>query len=546
MLCLKYKEKSFFCFKKSLLMSLIYSSAVTLILLGMDKLYSTSNEFFLFDITRRESYKVFFLILMLSMISKPKIRLSIISILLLFSFFQYMHYEYFGKNIGAIEFYLFFTNTHEVFETLNTMWNMAFVPISIVLVAFVLIYFIDVKFGSKVFKYKYGLHILLVGILLLISQLFYFANIKQDGFRHKDGKLIYPITNRHSARNFFVSMNYFIAGIMPKKFFSQTQTFQILEKPKLVMSDTNRTIILIIGESLRYDVFSLYDNKLTPKLQSLKTEPNFFAKKIYSGGTMTKVSVATLLNRLQYPSSLEQINNEDNCIFKLAKENHFGTYFVSAHDNKALEDMRDTMCPKYIDTMLSRDMFKNYIVPSGYDVDLKKILSKLNILNQNNFIVLEQRGSHAPYEKQYPAEFNKYTPYENTAFYTDYTLYDLIQYIKNNTLQEIFIFYVSDHGELLGEDGKNGHGHLEKNVYEIPFIMYTNSKNKETEKIFKNIRSHYDLSNYITLLLGYEVDLNMDEDREIYILNADLEGFSGYGKIRIIDNKEEQIEVLYN
>jgi len=125
-------------------------------------------------------------------------------------------------------------------------------------------------------------------------------------------------------------------------------------------------------------------------------------------------------------------------------------------------------------------------------------------------------------------------------------LYDLIKYIDNEATQETYIFYVSDHGELLGENGKNGHGHLEKNVYEVPFLMYTNSKSKETKEIFSNIRSHYDISNYIIHLLGYKADMPSGADREIYIMNSDLDGFSGYGKIKIVDGIETDIELLRN
>jgi len=546
MLCLKYKKKDFLCIRKSLLIGLVYTALITFILLVMDKIYSTSNEFFLFEFTKRESYRLFFYILLISIVPQRKIRLTLISVLLMFSFLQYVHFEYFGKNIGAIEFYLFFSDFHEVMETLNTIWSIAYIPLAIVLTALGFMYFIDIKLGDKIFKYKYGIHIFLISILILSGKVFYLSNIKEKGFQHKDGKFIYPLTDRHSARNFFVSINYFITGIVPKKLISQSSNFPTLEEPNLVSSDLNRTIILIIGESLRYDTFSLYDNKLTPQLQELKSSSNIFFKKVYAGGTMTKTSVATLINRLKYPGSLEQVNNENNCLFKLAKNNNFNTYFITAHSNKALGDMRDLMCPKFIDKTISRDDFDQYIVPSGYDEDLKKVLSKINIDGSNNLFVLEQRGSHAPYEKQYPSEFNKYTPYENTALYTDHTLANLIKYIKDNVLQKLYILYVSDHGELLGENGKNGHGHLEKHVYEVPFLMYTNSHIQETEEIMKNIDSHFDISNYITSLLGYKTDVEVNEDKVVYILNADLEGFSGYGRIKIIHGNEEQIKILFN
>ena len=59
------------------------------------------------------------------------------------------------------------------------------------------------------------------------------------------------------------------------------------------------------------------------------------------------------------------------------------------------------------------------------------------------------------------------------------------------------------------------------------------------------IKNHYDNSNYFSFLLGYDVKINEAEDREIYILNSDFEGFSGYGKIKIKDNKESKINILY-
>jgi len=546
MICLKYKKKDFLCIKKSILMSLFYSILITSILLVMDKIYSTSNTFFLFETTKRESYRLLFYILLISLIPQRKIRIFLFSILLLFSFLQYIHFEYFGKNIGAIEFYLFFTDLHEVFLTLQTIWGIVFIPALIVLSSAIIIYFVDRAWGHKVFKYKYGLHIFIISLLILSGKVFYLANIKEEGFKHKDGKFIYPLTNRHSARNFFVSLNYFITGIVPKKLSPNASQYPILEEPKILSQNLSRNVFLIIGESLRYDTFSLHDNKLTPQLQRLKNDENFMFKKVYSGGTMTKISVATLINRLKYPSSSEQVNKENNCLFKLAKNNHFNTYFITAHEKKALGDMRDLMCPKFIDKTIARDDFDKYIVPSGYDEDLRRVLETLEMNKENNFVVLEQRGSHAPYALQYPKEFDKYTPYENTALYTDHTLYNLIQFIDKNSTKETYVLYVSDHGELLGENGKNGHGHLEKHVYEVPFLMYINSNVKKTKEIFKNIKSHFDISSYITSLLGYEVHLEQNEDKVIYILNADLEGFSGYGKIKIINGREEQVKILFN
>jgi lipid A ethanolaminephosphotransferase len=87
-------------------------------------------------------------------------------------------------------------------------------------------------------------------------------------------------------------------------------------------------------------------------------------------------------------------------------------------------------------------------------------------------------GSHGPaYYKRYPEQFEKFTPvcetnqlnecsneqinnaYDNTIVYTDYVLAKTIELLKNN--QDSFktaMFYMSDHGESLGENGLYLHG----------------------------------------------------------------------------------------
>ncbi|MCK5854416.1 MAG: sulfatase-like hydrolase/transferase [Sulfurovaceae bacterium] len=544
MVCLKYKSRNFVCVKKSILYTLLYAVLLTLTLMLMDKMYALSNEYFIFKFTSKEFFnKLFLFALLLSVIPKYRVRLGIYLLMVSFSFVQYLHFEYFGKNINAIEFYLLGTNLHETIEALSAMLGMVLIPLLISMVAFGFLTLIDRLVATHSFKYKHGLPILLVGLLALNMQMFYLTNLKEGKLKHSQSKLLYPTTNRHSARNFFISANYFFFGILPKKIFGSVADFPLLEKPNLIDKNVKRTIILVIGESLRYDTFSLHDNKLTPKLQTLKDDKNFFYKKVYSGGTMTKVSVSTLINRLKYPGGLTQISQEENCLFKLAKENAFSTYFLSGQTTSHLQIIRDLMCPKYIDKLVDRNDFEAYMKPVGYDEDLQTLMEKLDILKEKNFIVLQHRGSHTPYEKQYPKEYDKYGSYENTALYTDNSLSKLIEYVKEKSNSETFLFYVSDHGELLGKNGKKGHGHLEKEVYEVPFLMYTNSKDEKLRELFKYIKNHYDISNYVLSLLGYEADLIKDEDRTIYILNADLDGFSGYGVIDINNSVESKMEI---
>jgi lipid A ethanolaminephosphotransferase len=93
-------------------------------------------------------------------------------------------------------------------------------------------------------------------------------------------------------------------------------------------------------------------------------------------------------------------------------------------------------------------------------------------------IVLHQMGNHGPaYYKRYPKEFERFTPvcprsdlgsctpeqiqntYDNAILYTDYFLSKVIKLLKaNDHKYETAMFYVSDHGESLGEYGIYLHG----------------------------------------------------------------------------------------
>lgn len=93
-------------------------------------------------------------------------------------------------------------------------------------------------------------------------------------------------------------------------------------------------------------------------------------------------------------------------------------------------------------------------------------------------IVLHQMGNHGPaYYRRYPAEFERFRPacrsndlsrcdkdeivnaYDNAILYTDYFLSKVIALLlRNSDRFEAGMFYVSDHGESLGEGGVYLHG----------------------------------------------------------------------------------------
>ena len=303
--------------------------------------------------------------------------------------------------------------------------------------------------------------------------------------------------------------------------------------PVLKNEKPDINIVFIIGESLRDDRLSLlgYDKKTTPRLDSIKEQNLIYSKSIISGGLMTNTALNALLNRMKYPGMNQTIEGSNNIISN-AKRNHFSTFFISNQEQRSLNYLYNIAPVDKIDEFYCKeDINKSLETSTSFDQDLVSMMHIINF-NENNFVILNQRGSHSPFKKQYPAEFAKFeSSYDNTVFYTDYVLGEIINYIKNNSKKETYIIFTSDHGELLGEHGKKGHGWYEKEVYTVPFVFMPLNSNKDYSEDLKNIKCHYDLSSFVTKLLGYEIVEKELDQREMYVGSSDLNSLAGYIKL---------------
>ena len=111
-------------------------------------------------------------------------------------------------------------------------------------------------------------------------------------------------------------------------------------------------------------------------------------------------------------------------------------------------------------------------------------------------------GSHWWYESRYTDEFRKFKPvidskhipslpkeqivnsYDNTVLYLDYFLNETIEIIEKSKSKTILI-YLSDHGEILGENGKWLHAQNDDASTNPAMIVWYSNSFKETypEKI---------------------------------------------------------------
>jgi lipid A ethanolaminephosphotransferase len=137
------------------------------------------------------------------------------------------------------------------------------------------------------------------------------------------------------------------------------------------------------------------------------------------------------------------------------------------------------------------------------EILLRGLKNKLNnITHKSTLIVLHMIGSHGPtYYRRYPNDHKIFMPdctrsdiqncsqealvntYDNTIAYTDFVLANIMSELnsfgeKNKT--KTSMFYISDHGESLGEKGIYFHGlpyaFAPEEQTHVPMLYWTNKK----------------------------------------------------------------------
>lgn len=250
------------------------------------------------------------------------------------------------------------------------------------------------------------------------------------------------------------------------------ETYSYFSKPiietqpinfKVVSKQKNLKVYLVLGESVRADHLGLngYKRNTTPNLQKEKNLISF--KNAYTEFTYTGISLPQILtNQSIYGTKILP----NYSLIDLANKAEITTHWYGNQtpEKSYLPFITSCTYKKLIDPLRSSHSF---IKKS--DVELLNIKSPDS--QKNELIVYHMIGSHWYYEGKYLDQFRIFKPiitskhlssntseeiinsYDNTIVQLDYFLHQLISKIKQKNEKAILI-YVSDHGELLGENGK--------------------------------------------------------------------------------------------
>nr|WP_319401902.1 sulfatase-like hydrolase/transferase [uncultured Carboxylicivirga sp.] len=297
-------------------------------------------------------------------------------------------------------------------------------------------------------------------------------------------------------------------------------------------------VILIIGESVRNDHLTIngYSKNTTPCLIQDNVIPLPRMRSLYS---YTAASLPQLLTRAD--SINDKREYTERSFISVFKRCNYNTYWIA----------NQTPDYTYYDLAKEANYYTNVSVEnSAYSDKLwtdQNILDELQRISfhddQKELIVLHSIGSHWYYQYRYPANFSKFKPtlksrsiyhntpeeiinsYDNTILFMDYFVSKVIKSYEDKTAIVIFL---SDHGELLGEDGNWLHAIDHDQLYNSACFIWMSEKYKTSYKHKYEALLHNSNTNWTTAFLFHSILSAGDIKTEV--INKDLDVFSDLNK----------------
>jgi lipid A ethanolaminephosphotransferase len=411
----------------------------------------------------------------------------------------------------------------------------------------------DVKEAAELFNLKLFLHIFFLGILPAIwvyrTEIQYQPLLSEILRRlliigiaavllggtiftyYKDFSFV--LRNNHSLR-YLINPNYPVYSFV--KYLKGSMQTEVVKVNALgVDASQNKTwqtrgkksiVVIVVGETARAENFALngYARATNPRLSK---EDIIYFPNTHSCGTATAASLPCMFSNLKQDHfSDSDAKQNENLLDVLA---HAGISVLWKDNNSGCKGVCQRVATENTEILKIPDLCAD---GECFDeVMLQGLQSYFDKLTSNTVIVLHQKGSHGPaYYKRHPNSFKAFTPectndqvqdcpqadivnaYDNTILYTDYFLAEVIKLLKTNAGKyNTALFYMSDHGESLGENGIYLHGlpysFAPEEQKHIPFILwlskdFSDSFGLDTECIKRQRTEPYSHDNLFHSVLG--------------------------------------------
>jgi lipid A ethanolaminephosphotransferase len=354
-------------------------------------------------------------------------------------------------------------------------------------------------------------------VLLILAVMLPFSKFYTSFFReHK------PLRYNTNPTYMFYSAGKYLAETV---FNSKRPLQQIgLDAQKDEHVEGRRLAIVVIGEAVRADRFSLngYGRTTNPLLEK-EDIVNF--PEMYSCGTSTAVSVPCMFSQSGREGYSDKMaKSTENVLDVLARA---GVEVLWRDNNSSSKGVADRVHYEDFRTPELNPVCDGECRDEGMLAGLQSFIDHRS--SGDILIVLHQMGNHGPaYYKRYPARFQIFSPvcatnqleecrpeeianaYDNAVLYTDYFLEQVVHLLKEN--DETFdttLFYISDHGESLGEGGLYLHGipysiapEAQKHVASLMWLGRSTKTKINTGALQRVAAKHFSQDNLFHTLLG--------------------------------------------
>jgi glucan phosphoethanolaminetransferase (alkaline phosphatase superfamily) len=277
-------------------------------------------------------------------------------------------------------------------------------------------------------------------------------------------------------------------------------------------ADEPQLVVMVIGESSRYDRWSLngYARETNPLLAR---EANLVAlPDVITSVSATRLSVPVIISRKPATESLKDGFSEKSFLTAF-KEAGFKTFWLSNQISFGKFDTPVSVFAKEADVVDFLN-FGGFTDNSNYDdVLFGPLKHALNDPTPKKLVVLHTLGSHWNYSHRYPKQFDKWLPslygvdkpvytdirikdqlnnsYDSSILYTDWFLAQVIDSLKE-TQQPASMLYVADHGQTLYDNACRlaFHGHNTQYEFHIPaFAWYSDAyRERYPDKVAQLLR----------------------------------------------------------
>ncbi len=257
-------------------------------------------------------------------------------------------------------------------------------------------------------------------------------------------------------------------------------------------------VVLVIGESARPDHFHIngYPRQTSPNLERLGA---ISFKDVEACGVSTRTAVPCMLTRATR-GHMGPATRETSFI-SVFRRLGFHTVWLSNQRFLGKANTSVSAIAAEAEVVHYNDRQADNVHMRLLDEDLLgPFLEALRHPGRRKLIVFHTVGSHWLYDRHYTDRFRVFEPvcteksqkectleevvnaYDNTILYTDHFIAQVIEAVAD---LRALVFYVSDHGESLGEGGRYGHGHEEDPPEQraVPMFVWVSGRYASEEEL---------------------------------------------------------------